>query len=139
MIILFVLSLGICLTALYTFWRTFSSALGVGWTLAAVLLLIVPCKAFLVAPLNLFCAVVLGCMVWQFVLMYRLWASQGAVGSAPRFLAAVFTLHLIAAAAETNVCLFLAMSSVCFAWFWVRPATGLRGIGRAVDRHRSLQ
>lgn len=145
-IALFILSLFLSATGLYIAWINLKRTYGVLFTTVFVGLLFLPIKAYLFAPQNLFSAVTLLCIVWNFVILKRIWVCKTVHCE---LAIQLFFSFLLAAITETNLFLLLfivtSLLTVCShsSWFYlksyIRTATIILISGLPIIILRSTQ
>lgn len=103
-IILFILALFFSGIGLYLIWTNLKHYFGCLFTFIFIVLLVLPFKAFLISPQNLFISIVIFSIVWNFIILRKIWYSNGLN---QKLIVELFLAFSLVAVAETNLNLIL--------------------------------
>jgi len=113
-IILFTLSLLISLLGLWMIARDFNKHIGTLFTVLFIALLVISVGAFRLSPQNLFITLAIFSVIWNLILLRRIWHYETLD---LKFFLELFSMFLLVAAVETNLAVMLVIITGFFALF----------------------
>jgi len=113
-IILFTLSLLISLLGLWMIARDFNKHLGTLFTVLFMALLVFSVGAFRLSPQNLFITLGIFSVIWNLILLRKIWYQEALDF---KFFLELFSMFLLVAAVETNLAVMLVIITGLFALF----------------------